>query len=164
MKWILGAFKRTNLKSKKVKVFLFFYSCLVGGAVIGALLYNFGFNSKNELAMIMYEKAINYLVASLLLFFFFLGLRWQILRTGILGVVLLSLAHIFCSVLLLLNLENGYHSIWLIGIGVLFLFIFIQQSNLKIYFYDMAHADIFFELLILFGFVWFIGNMLFQSV
>lgn len=160
----LGAFERTNLKSKKVKSFYIFVCILCITYVIGLLLYSFGFNSEKEYPMQLFMLSRNYFIIAILFFAFFFILKWQILRTGILALILLSLAHIFCSIIILMNLSSGYHMICLISFTILFITLFIKQSNLRTYYLDKAYYDIFLELTILLLFTCIIGRMVLKSL
>ncbi len=158
----LSAFEKTNLKSRKVRSFFILLLYLVVVYIIGFVIYYV--IGTSDMAGQMFNDSLIFLVISILLIVFLWLLRWQILRTGILALTLLSLAHLFCAIFLLMNLSPIAHAVGLIGISILFLAAFIGQSNLRIYLLDRTYMDAFIEFLVAFGFILFIGRMLITTL
>ena len=159
---MLAAFEPINLKSKKVRSFFILLFCLAIAYIIGYIIYYV--IGANKMAGQMFQVSKEYLVISILLLLFLWLLRWQILLTGILALVLLSLVHLFCAVLFLVNLSPMAHAVGLIGISILFLITFIGYSNLRIYLLDKTYTDALIELLVAFVFLFFIGYMLVMAL
>lgn len=131
---------------------------------ISELLNGMSFQFSLEKSGPMLNNSVQLFVASLILLAGFFMLRWQILRTAILGMTLLSLAYLICAVLLLIIQSPLAHAVALSLLAILFIWGFLVQSNLLIYWHDSDYTDIAIEVLVALGFLFFIGRMLFMAL
>ena len=168
---MLSSFEKTNLKSRKVRSFFIMLASLVVIYLIGFIIYKTikmeGFierMSSRDTAGMLFSSSWRFLVVSLILLVSFLQLRWQILRTAVLALILLSIAHLACAVLLVVLSGKLVHAIALIVISILFITTFLVNSNLRIYLFDRTYTDAFFEFIIALAFISFIARMLLMAL
>jgi hypothetical protein len=160
----LSSFERTNLKSNKVRTFVqiilglaLVYLCgFITYWVLSALNISYAMGKASPLL----RQSVTFLVISIIFGIIFGMLRWQILRVGLLATALLSLAYLGCAILLLVVDNSLAHIVLLLMLAVLFLFIFIYQSNILIYWRDRTYPDLMLEGLVAVIFLYFIVHML----
>jgi hypothetical protein len=140
-----SAFDPINIKSKKVRNF---YVLLAVWAVcysIGYVFYLSRTATERAMAFEMMNESMNLAGLAVMLSLFLITLRWQILRTAILGVSLLSLAFLYCGLLLLIFDNSVAHAAGLILLCLLFTAVFWFHSNIPIYLKDGTYGDAWLE-------------------
>jgi hypothetical protein len=182
----LSSFEKTNLRSKKVRTFhqllliLFGVYVCGGGAfvllrIVGesfpqtwdaivTWVYGMRFEFSLDKAGPLFGNSIMFLVISLLLVLAFWVLRLQILRVLLLAFALLGLAYLFCAVFLLVIPIWWIHVAMLLLLAILFVFMFISQSNIQIYLRDRTYPDAILESLVALFFLFFIVRMLMMAL
>jgi hypothetical protein len=160
----LSAFDQTNFRSKKIRLFFLLLAFLSAGYAAGFGIYLTRTIPESSMAKEMFQYSLGFFTAAVLLVLFLLTLRWQILRTAILALSLLSLAFLYCSVFLLLSDNRFAHAVGLLLLGALFVILFVTQSNLLIYWRDKSYGDVCAEGLLGLGFVTFIGFMIARAL
>jgi len=136
----LAAFDKLNLKSKKVRLSIGLLAFVTVGYVLGIVIYLARQGAPAE-AMKMARLSSYFFIFAIMLSVFLVTLRWQILRTVILGLSLLALASLYCALVLLLFESPIVHAAGLVGLNVLFVVLFLSQSNLRIYLLDRSYVD-----------------------
>ncbi len=142
---ILSSFEPTNLRSKKVRIFFLVLAFVAAGYALGFALYWFRPAEDGSKPAQLFEESAVLFAAAILLVLFLLTLRWQILRTVILAIALSGLASLYCADVLMLFDSGLGHAIGLVVVGVLFVLLFITQSNLLIYWRDRTWGDVLLE-------------------
>jgi hypothetical protein len=160
----LDAFAKTNLKSRKVRLFFTLLAFLAGGYVLGIIAYLTRMVPDGSMAPEMLQTSLRLLAVGFMLVLFLITLRWQILRTATLGLCLLSLAFLYCAVVLLLFPDPRFHIAGLLTLNLLFFVLFVTQSNLLIYLRDKTYADASLEALLAAAFIVVIGLMIARAL
>lgn len=169
---IIYSFRKTNMASKTVRKFHMRLAGLAIFYVIIAILYLLGLSETITgfmggdpvVAGALLQTSLFFFGFSLVFFIAFLELKWHILRTVILATSLLSVAYLLCAVLMLIWPVSDLHLLILLVIGGLFLIIFIQQSNIRIYWKDGKYADAAIETLVALFFLLLIGRMIVMAL
>lgn len=183
----LASFDKTNLKSKKVKqfrdilivlaiIYLIGFVCFIVLSLISEnnpvtwerftnLLNGMSYEFSLMKAIPLFQTSIIFLIlTAFMVAIFRMVVPWQILRTLVLATGLLSLAYLFCAVLLLIIQSSLAHVIILSLLGIAFIYGFIHQSNILIYLKDRTFGDVLIEGFVAIGFIAFIGRMLIMAL
>jgi len=149
----LAAFDKLNLRSKKIRLFFLLLVFMAIGYGLGIVVYLARQGPPPEEAMKMARFSSYLLTFAIMLVLFLITLRWQIFRTVVLALSLLALASLYCALVLLLSESAFVHAAGLMGLGVLFVILFLSQSNLGIYLRDRSYVDASLEGMLALGFM-----------
>lgn len=169
---IISSFEKTNMASKTVRTFFIRLGVL---AIIYALIALFYFLGAAEVftgfmggdmaaAESLLRASLVFFGVTVIFVFAFWELQWQILRTVVLATSLLSLVYLLCALLMLLWPASELHLLVLLIIGLLFLAMFVSQSNIWIYLRDRTYVDALIELFIALVFMAFIVRMIVMAL
>jgi hypothetical protein len=165
---VITSFDKTNMDSKKVRAFKSRLSYLLIAYIAVAIFFQLGvtemiisfMESDLPVAQSLFRVSLVFLVITAIFYVTFLELKWQILRTVILATSWLSIAYLGCAILMLIWPVSSIHLIILSFIGILFLAIFLFESNIRIYWRDRTYGDVMIEAIIAIIFLVSIGRMI----
>jgi hypothetical protein len=125
----LSAFEQANLKSRKVRLFLYLLLFMAVGYALGIAVYVTCSVPAGSMASSMLKDSVIFFGSALMLVLFLVTLRWHILRTAILAVGLIGLAYLYCALVLLLFQSPAAHAVGLSLLSGLFVLLLAKPGT-----------------------------------